>query len=125
MLRVAESREHHLRVMPQLLLLGIAFFQAPAFLAAQDLLYVASQEEVTVSIIDTNLPMRKVGDVCLYILAFASLNKGITTMRNLIGKVVAAFLLICGGALPGAVVLADGAAHKVVIQVRTDDERTQ
>ena len=46
-------------------------------------------------------------------------------MRNLVSKVIAAFLLICGGALPGAVVLADGAPHKVVIQVSTDDERTQ
>ena len=46
-------------------------------------------------------------------------------MRNLVSKVIAAFFLICGGALPGAVVLADGAAHKVVIQVSTDDERTQ
>ena len=45
-------------------------------------------------------------------------------MRNLVSKVIAAFLLICGGALPGAVVLADGAPHKVVIQVSTDDERT-
>ena len=46
-------------------------------------------------------------------------------MRNLVSKVVAAFFLICVGALPGTMVLADGAAHKVVIQVSTDDERTQ
>jgi YVTN family beta-propeller protein len=39
--------------MPRLLLLGVIFFHTPAFLGAQDLLYVASQEEVTVSIIDT------------------------------------------------------------------------
>ena len=53
MLRVTESQGHHFRVMPRLLLLGVVFFQTPAFLGAQDLLYVASQEEVTVSIIDT------------------------------------------------------------------------
>ena len=46
-------------------------------------------------------------------------------MRDLVSKVIAAFFFICGGTLPGAVVLADGAAHKVVIQVSTDDERTQ
>ena len=53
MFRVAESLGHHLRVMPQFLLLGVVLFQAPTSLAAQDLLYVASQEEVTVSVIDT------------------------------------------------------------------------
>ena len=79
-----------------------------------------------VFIIDLNLRnTQDRGEVCLYTLACASLNKEITTMRNLASKVIAAFFLICGGALPGAVVLADGAAHKVVIQVSTDDERTQ
>ena len=53
MFRVAESLGHHLRVMPQFLLLSVVLFQAPTSLAAQDLLYVASQEEVTVSVIDT------------------------------------------------------------------------
>ena len=53
MFRVAESQGHHLRVMPRLLLLSVVLFQAPTSLVAQDLLYVASQEEVTVSVIDT------------------------------------------------------------------------
>ena len=51
MSRVAESQGHHLRVMPRLLLLSVILFQAPTSLVAQDLLYVASQEEVTVSVI--------------------------------------------------------------------------
>ena len=52
MLGGAESRGHHLQMMLQLLLLGVSF-QTPRFLGAQDLLYVASQEAVTVSVIDT------------------------------------------------------------------------
>jgi len=47
------------------------------------------------------------------------------TMNNLVSKITAVCLLICGGGLGGATVLADEAAHKVVIQVSTDDERTQ
>jgi len=46
-------------------------------------------------------------------------------MNNLVSKITAVCLLICGGGLGGATVLADEAAHKVVIQVSTDDERTQ
>ena len=53
MFQVAESQGYHVRVMPQLLLLSVVLFQLPTSLVAQDLLYVASQEEVTVSVIDT------------------------------------------------------------------------
>ena len=46
-------------------------------------------------------------------------------MKNPVSRAVAAFLLILGGGLPAATALADEVAHKVVIQVSTDDERTQ
>ena len=46
-------------------------------------------------------------------------------MKNPVSRAVAAFLLILGGGLPVATALADEVAHKVVIQVSTDDERTQ
>ena len=46
-------------------------------------------------------------------------------MKNPVGRAVAAFLLILSGGLPVATALADEVAHKVVIQVSTDDERTQ
>jgi uncharacterized protein len=46
-------------------------------------------------------------------------------MSSLVRKVIAAFLVICGGGLLGASAFADDVAYKVVIQVSTDDERTQ
>ena len=46
-------------------------------------------------------------------------------MKNPVSRAVAAFLLILWGGLPVATALADEVAHKVVIQVSTDDERTQ
>ena len=46
-------------------------------------------------------------------------------MRSRVSKVVAGLAFVCGGALWGANALADDVAVKVVIQVSTDDERTQ
>ena len=56
---------------------------------------------------------------------FVSREKEITTMKNSVSRAVAVFLLILGGGLPAATALANEVAHKVVIQVSTDDERTQ
>jgi len=46
-------------------------------------------------------------------------------MISRISKVVAGLAFVCGSALWGANLLADDVANKVVIQVSTDDERTQ
>ena len=46
-------------------------------------------------------------------------------MISRVSKVVAGLAFVCGSALWGANLLADDVANKVVIQVSTDDERTQ
>ncbi len=46
-------------------------------------------------------------------------------MTSRVSKVVAGLAFVCGSALWGANLLADDVANKVVIQVSTDDERTQ
>ncbi len=46
-------------------------------------------------------------------------------MRNLLSKVAVGLVFVFGGGLWAASAVADDVAHKVVIQVSTDDERTQ
>ena len=45
-------------------------------------------------------------------------------MRSLLSKVVVGLVFVFGGGLWAASAVADDVAHKVVIQVSTDDERT-
>ena len=53
MLGLGQAREHHPWVMLSLILFFGTSFYAPESLVGQDFLYVASQEDVTVSVIDT------------------------------------------------------------------------
>tara|TARA_Y100001934_G_scaffold275366_1_gene369631 strand:- start:991 stop:1506 length:516 start_codon:yes stop_codon:yes gene_type:complete len=70
---------------------------------------------------DVPLPVAQGKGKCVFVFR----EKEITTMKNPVSRAVAAFLLILGGGLPAVTALADEVAHKVVIQVSTDDERTQ